>query len=179
MEIFHASTSPPVRSVLTPPEQSPVHCVAKIRIIWALGTEQRPHCLLLIPPHRTPGGSAASDSWLGSSALPKCRPGSLDKPRTCPPRGAGRPSSRQPVGLGEHPSQHSSSNEPLSHLLSVSNFTTSLKQMERRSIEKAALGPYSAEMMEKFPELQWAAALSFFCICMVNFLSQDGALNTD
>lgn len=31
-------------------------------IIWTLGTEQRPHCFLLIPPHRTPGDTAAYDS---------------------------------------------------------------------------------------------------------------------
>lgn len=39
-------------------------------IIWALGTEQRPHCFLLIPPHKTSGDTAANDSWHSSSALP-------------------------------------------------------------------------------------------------------------
>lgn len=164
-----------------PPLAEPGPLCRKNHIIRALGTEQRPHCFLLIPPHKIPGDSAASDSWLGSSALPEVPfpfPGQtphvsvVAEVQIAPP-----PDS--PLGLGEHPSQHSSSNEPLSYLLSVSNFTTSLKQTERRSIEKATLGPYSAEMMEKFPELQWAAALSFFCICTVNFLSQDGALNID
>lgn len=51
--------------------------------------------------------------------------------------------------------------------------------MERCSIEKATLGPYSAEMMESFSELQCVAALSFFCIYTANFLSQDGELYID
>ena len=31
-------------------------------IIWTLGRQQRPHCFLLIPPHKTPGDTAAYDS---------------------------------------------------------------------------------------------------------------------